>query len=167
MNLEISCSFTVALLDLDVLVEAGFQHRIVRNRFCLTPLSRAGQQPVLAPGLALHAEAHPHPHRHPHEPPTYHARLPQLGLPSGQTQARGPAPHPHPHPHQPLTYHVQLLLLGLRSGQTPVRGLPLLLLGQSAAVHSPPPGVSARVRFPVQLLARQHALVSVTPSPAL
>ncbi len=53
-----------------------------------------------------------------------------------------------------------------RMVKIPARGLPLLLLEQSAAVHSPPPVVSARVRLPVQLLARRHAPVSVAPSPA-
>ena len=76
-------------------------------------------------------------------------------------------PVPGPHPHRPPTYHARLALRGLPSGQTQARGLPLLLLEQSPAVHSPPPVVSARVRLPAQLLARRHAPISVAPSPAL
>ena len=62
---------------------------------------------------------------------------------SDQTPVPGPALHPHPHPHQPSTFRARLPLSGLPSGQTQFRGLPLLLLEQSAAVHSPPPVVSA------------------------
>jgi hypothetical protein len=50
----------------------------------------------------------------------------------------------------------------LPSGQTQFRGLPLLLLEQSPAVHSPPPVVNARVRLPVQLLARRPRLQILT-----
>ena len=91
-------------------------------------------------------------------------------LKSDQALIAGSALHLHPHPHRPPTYHARLPLSGLSSGQTPVRGLPLLLLGQSAAVHLPPPVVSAQVRLPVQLLARQprlkilaHHLIRRTP----
>ena len=73
---------------------------------------------------------------------------------SDQTPVEGWALHTHPH--QPPTYHARLPLFGLPSSQTQVQGLPLLLLEQSAAVQSPPPVVSVRVRFPVQLLVRQH-----------
>ncbi len=75
-----------------------------------------------------------------------------------QTPVPGLALHPHPHPNQPPTYRVKFPLLGLPSGQTQVRGLPQLLLQQSAAVHSHPPVVSARVRLPVRLLARVHGV---------
>ena len=84
---------------------------------------------------------------------------------SDQTPVPGPALHPHPQ--GTSADYPRLLLLGVPSGQTQARGLPLLLPEQSAAVHSPPPVVSARVRLPVQLLARRHAPVSVAPSPAL
>ncbi len=73
---------------------------------------------------------------------------------SDQTPVPGPALHPHPqgtstdNPRPPLS--------GLPSGQTKARGLPPLLLEQSAAVHSPPPVVSALVRLPVQMSARRH-----------
>ena len=113
------------------------------------------QTPV--PGSALHPNADPH------QPPTYRVLLPLPGLPSDQTPVEGWALHRH----WPPTYHVRLPLSGLPPGQTRARGLPLLLLEQSAAVHSPPPVVGARVRLPVQLLARRHAPVSVAPSPAL
>ncbi len=83
---------------------------------------------------------------------------------SDQTPIPAPALHPHRHRHRPPTYRARLLLRGLPCGQTQSRGLPLLLMGQSAAVHSPLPVVSARVRLPVQLLARRHAPVSVAPS---
>ncbi len=86
---------------------------------------------------------------------------------SDQTPAPGPALHPHAHPHRPPTYHARLPLSGLPPGQTPVRGLPLLLLEQSVAVHSPPLVMNVRVRLPVRLLARRHAPVSVAPSLAL
>ena len=84
---------------------------------------------------------------------------------SDQTPVPGPAPHPHPQ--GTSTDNPQLPLSGLPSGQTQAWGLPLLLLEQSAAVHSPPLVVSALVRLPVQLSARQHAPVSVAPSLAL
>ena len=86
---------------------------------------------------------------------------------SNRTPAPGWGLHPRAHPHQPPTYHAWLLLSGLPSGQTPVRELHLLRLEQSAAVHLPPLVVSARVRVPVQLLARKRASVSVAPSLAL
>ncbi len=79
---------------------------------------------------------------------------------SDQTPVEGWALHTHPH--QPPTYRVRLPLSGLPSGQTQFRGLPLLLLEQSAAVHTHPPVVSARVRLPVQLLARQPRLQILT-----
>ena len=63
---------------------------------CTTPTHAAPRVPLLqrritnplsdqtpVPGPA------PHPHAHPHQPPTSHARLPLLGLPSGQTPVRG------------------------------------------------------------------------------
>ncbi len=81
---------------------------------------------------------------------------------SDPTPVSGLALHPHPHWHRPLTYRVLLPLSGLPSGQTQARGLPLLLLEQSAAVHSPPPVLSARVRLPVQLSARQTRLQILT-----
>ena len=83
---------------------------------------------------------------------------------SDQTPDLGSAPHPHPHRHRHRspTYHARLPLSGLPSGQTHYQGLPLLLLEQSAAVHSPPPVVSARVRVPVQLLAHQPRLHTLT-----
>ena len=84
---------------------------------------------------------------------------------SDRTPAPGSALHAHPH--QPPPYRVRLPLPGLPSGQTLVRGLPLPLLDQSAAVHSPPPVVSARVRLLVQWSARRHAPLSFAPSPAL
>ena len=87
---------------------------------------------------------------------------------SDQTPVPGPAPHPHPQ--GTSTDYPRLLLSGLPSGQTQARGLPLLLLEQSAAVHSPPPVVSARVQLPVQLSASQphlqiltHHLIRRTP----
>ncbi len=79
---------------------------------------------------------------------------------SDQTPVPGSALHPHPQ--GTSTDYPRLLLLGLPPGQTQARGLPLLLLEQSAAVHSPPPVVSARVRLPVQLLARQPRLQILT-----
>ena len=84
---------------------------------------------------------------------------------SDQTPVPGLALHAHPL--GTSTDNPLLLLLDLPSGQTQARGLPLLLLEQSAAVHSPPPVVSVRERLPVQLSARRHAPVSVAPSPAL
>ena len=81
---------------------------------------------------------------------------------SDQTPVPGPALHPHPHLHQPPTYRVRLPLSGLPSGQTQFRGLPILILEQSAAVHSPPWVASARVRLPGQLLARQPLLKILT-----
>ena len=86
---------------------------------------------------------------------------------SNQTPVPRPAPHPPAHPQQPPTYHAWLLLLGVPSGQTPVRELPILLLEQSADMNLPLPVMSARVRLPVQLLARRHAPVSDAASPAL
>ena len=87
---------------------------------------------------------------------------------SDQTPVPGPAPHPHPQ--GTSTDYPRLPLSGLPSGQTQARGLPLLLLEQSANVHSPPPVVSARVRLPAQLLVRQprlqilwHHLIRRTP----
>ena len=87
---------------------------------------------------------------------------------SDQTPVPGPAPHPHPQGKS--TDNPRLPLSSLPSGQTQARGLPLPLLEQSAAVHLPPPVVSARVRLPVQLLARQprlqiftHHLIRSTP----
>ncbi len=79
---------------------------------------------------------------------------------SDQTPAPGSALHAHPQ--QPPTYHAWLLLLGVPSGQTPVRELPILLLEQSADMHLPLPVMSARVRLPVQLLARQPRLQILT-----
>ncbi len=79
---------------------------------------------------------------------------------SDQPPAPGPAPHPHPH--QQPTYPVRLPVSGLPSGKTQARGLPLLLLEQSATVHSQPSVMSARVRLPVQLLARQPRLQILT-----
>ncbi len=76
---------------------------------------------------------------------------------SDQTPVPGPAPHPHPQ--GTPTDYPRLLLKGLPSGQTQARGLPLLLVEQAAAVRSPPPVVSARVRLPVQLLASQMGLL--------
>ena len=83
---------------------------------------------------------------------------------SDQTPVSGSAlhAHQHPHRHRPPTYRARLRLLGLLAGQTQARGLPKLLLEPSTAVHSPPPVVSARVRLPVQLLARQPRLQILT-----
>ena len=79
---------------------------------------------------------------------------------SDQTPVPGPAPHPHPQ--GTSTDNPRLPLSGLPSGQTQARGLPLLLLEKSANVHSPPPVVSARMRLPVQVLARQPRLQILT-----
>ncbi len=83
---------------------------------------------------------------------------------SDQTPAPGSALHPHPH--QPPTYRVQLPLLGLPSGQTQARGLPLRLLEQSAAEHSPPPAVSARV-LTLPLLAVEIVISEPSEHPVL
>ena len=109
-----------------------------------------------------------------HTTPTHAApRVPflqrRITIPtSDQTPVPGPALHPHPQ--GTSTDYPRLLLLGLPSGQTQFRGLSLLLLEQSAAVHTPPPLVSAQLRLPVQLLARQpriqiltHHLIRRTP----
>ena len=76
-----------------------------------------------------------------------------------QTPVAGSALHPDPH--RPPTYHARLPLPGLPSGQTLVRGLPLLLLEQSAAVHSPAPVVSVRVRLPEPLSAHRCAQTAI------
>ena len=128
----------------------SLEHSVRSAGGCTTPTHAAPRVPFLqrritnplsdqtpVPGPALHP--HPHPHQHPH-----------------------PHRHQHRHRHRSLTYHAWLPLSGLPSGQTQARGLPLLLLEQSAAVHSPPPVLSARVRLPVQLSARQTRLQILT-----
>ncbi len=81
---------------------------------------------------------------------------------SGKTPAPKSTLLPHAHPRQLSSYHARLLLSSLPSGQTQFQRLPLLLLEQSAAAYSPPPEVSARIRLPVELLARQPRLQILT-----
>ncbi len=67
----------------------------VKYQFALTSIPPLLQRRITnpmsdrtpAPGSAL--QPHPHQHPHPHRPPTYRARIPLRGLPSGQTTVRG------------------------------------------------------------------------------
>ena len=126
-------------------------------------MARFGQTSIGSHEHSVHsASSHTTP---PYAPPRVPLLQRRITIPmSDQTPVPGPALHPHPQ--GTSTDYPRLLLLGLPSGQTQFRGLPLLLMEQSAAVHSPPPVVSVRVRLPVHLLARRHARVSVAPSPA-
>ena len=138
---------------------------VVNDRFCWifrevrsaqqAQMARFGQTSIGSPECSVHsASSHTTPAQAAPRVPLLQRRIPNLL--SDQTPAPGSALHPpqHPHRHQPPTYRVQLPLRGLPSGQTQARGLPLLLLEQSAAVHSPPPVVSARARLHVVVGSR-------------
>ncbi len=122
-------------------------------------MARFGQTSIGSPEHSVHSASS-------RTTPTHAApRVPflqrRITIPTAdQTPVPGPAPHPHPQ--GTSTGNPRLPFRGLPSGQTQARELPLLLLEQSAAVHSPPPVVSARVRLPVQLLARQPRLQILT-----